>query len=229
MPTVVIGNNTGDDYSGTEDTLIKQASAENNYGSKDNFEITKYNTNDYSHSLIKFSGISSLPSDITISASTMYLYCSTHASGTRTATAKRLLRDWIEGSLNGSNRSGNSPYSSCWNEYGSGNTWTSSGAISDGNDRSGTDSGIMDLDGTGYKSVSDNQLNLDVENITNGTYNNYGWHFEVTGTPATYTYDVFTSSEGSDGQRPYLSVTYTESGSVVPRIMQAMNQFNGGL
>jgi hypothetical protein len=213
MPTVIIGNNTGDDYSGTEDAYIKEKNPTYNAGGATILEITNYGVGDYTHSLIKFSGLSNLPSGITVSASAINLYCYTReGSGTRTATAKRLLRNWIEGSLWDANRSGDSPYSCCWNEYGSGNAWTTAGGLSDGNDRASDVSGTMTMDGTGaYKSVTGTQLNTDIANMRNGTYNNYGWHLERT--DGTSYADFFRSSEGTDGYRPYLSVTYTEGGS----------------
>lgn len=214
MPTVVIGNNTGDDYSGTEDTMLLEwgAFATRNWGARGETEVSKAASGDYSHTLIKFSGLSNLPSSISVSAATINLSCGTHTSGTRTATAKRLLRDWIEGTQDNADRTNDSPASCCWNEYGSQNTWTTAGAISDSNDRSATASGTMTMDGTGYKSVSGSQLNTDIANMCSGSYNNYGWHLERTDGSGDSTHDVFTMSEAFDGYRPYLSVTYTESG-----------------
>jgi hypothetical protein len=215
MPTVVIGNNTGDDYSGTEDAMILEwgSLATRNCGGRVNTEISKAASGDYANTLIKFSGLSNLPASISVSASALYMTCWTHTAGTRTATAKRLLRNWIEGTLDNADRTGDSPASCCWNEYGSQNAWTTAGALSDGNDRSSTASATMTMDGTGYKYFSGSQLNTDIANMRSGTYSNYGWMLERTDGSGDSTHDVFAMSEDMDGHRPYLSVTYTEGGS----------------
>lgn len=221
MPTVTIGNNTGDDYAGTEDAQIKSNNSSVNYGGKTTFECTKWASGNHTHSLLGFSGLSNLPSSITVSASSLNIYHVAYATGERTITARRLLRSWVEGTADGEEQSG----SCSWNSYGGGN-WTTSGALSDGNDRSSTVSGTGSLEGAGWMQISGSQLNTDIQNGYRS------WHLERTDGADDSTYDTFTSSEGSDGNRPYISVTYEESassGSVVPRIMQAMNQFTGGL
>jgi hypothetical protein len=206
MPTVVIGNNTGDDYSGTEDAQIKESSPTYTYGNRITMEITKYASGDHTNTLLRFKGLSNLPSGITVSASAINLYCASHSSGSRTATAKRLLRDWVEGWGDSISHDSDTPNMCCWDEYGDGNSWATAGGLSDGNDRSSTSSGTMAMDGTGYKELTGSQLNTDIQN----GYNQ--WHLERTDGEDDSTWDTFTSSEGTDGQRPYLSVTYTESG-----------------
>ena len=221
MPTVTIGNNTGDDYAGTEDAQIKSNNSSANYGGRTNFECTKYASGNHTHALLGFSGLSNLPSSITVSDSSLNIYCVGHSDGERTITARRLLRSWIEGTANGQEQSG----SCSWSSYGGGN-WTTSGALSDGNDRSSTVSGTGSLKGSGWLEISGSQLNTDIQN------GYQSWHLERTDGADDHAYDIFTSSEGSDGNRPYVSVTYEEnasSGSVVPRIMQSMSQFTGGL
>jgi hypothetical protein len=217
MPTVTIGGNTADDFSGSEDAQMKEALSTNNYGGTTSFQTSLWAVGDYTHALISFSGISNLPSSLTVSSVTMYLYLTGSDSGTTaTITTKRLLRDWEEGTQNGADRQNDTPDSCCWDEYGSGNSWTTAGGTSDGNDRSSTNSGDWSVnDTTGeYKSLSTAQLAADVEDFADGTLSNYGWHEEVTAGLSNSDYREFASTEGTDGQRPYLSVTYTSSDTV---------------
>lgn len=223
MPTVVIGNNTGDDYSGVDDTHIKESHATNNYGSNSTYETTKYASSDHTHSLIRFSGLSSISGTVSVSSATLYQRLSAQdgSANAYTVTIRLLLRNWIEGTQAGDDRSNDLPYSCCYNEYGGGNSWTSAGALSNGNDRSSTSSGDFAVTGDyGYQSFSSEQFATDVENIINESISNNGWHGERTDSQDDSRYKVFISSEGADGQRPYLSVTYTESGgaSIVPLV-----------
>lgn len=214
MPTVVIGNNTGDDYSGVDDAQIKESRATNNYGGSGTYEITKYASSDHTHTLIRFSGLSSISGTVSVSSATLYqrLYYQDGSSDAYTITLRLLLRDWVEGIQAGNDRSNDSPYSCCWNEYGSGNSWATAGGLSNGTDRSSTSSG--DFAATGeyeYQSFTSSQFTTDVENIINESISNHGWHQERTDAQNDRRYKTFVSSEGADGQRPYLSVTYTES------------------
>lgn len=215
MPTVVIGNNTGDDYSGVEDTHIKESHATNNYGINSTYETTKYASSDHTHSLIRFSGLSSISGTVSVSSATLYQRLSAQdgSANAYTVTIRLLLRNWIEGTQSSNDRSNDSPYSCCYNEYGGGNSWTSAGALSNGNDRSSTSSGDFAVTGDyGYQSFSSAQFATDVENIINESISNHGWHQERTDAQNDERYKKFVSSEGTDGQRPYLTVTYTESG-----------------
>ena len=90
MPTITIGNNTGDDYAGTEDAQIKSAYTAANYGGRANFECTKWASGDHTHTLLGFSGLSNLPSSITVSAATIHMYRYSGRAGARTITARRL-------------------------------------------------------------------------------------------------------------------------------------------
>lgn len=203
MTVVVIGDNTGDDYSGTEDAELRQTSPTTNHGSSTNLEATKYIASDHNHSLVAFSGIGSLPSSLTVSSAVLTLYLKLANSGTHTLTVKRVLRNWVEAQAT-------------WNIWSTGNSWTTAGCLSDGNDRDSNASTTLSI-GTTYQYYTfsdDAQIQADVEDFADGTLSNYGWHIERTdGTPDDTTYRQFSSSEDTDGQRPYLSVTYTTGGA----------------
>jgi len=115
---------------------------------------------------------------------------------------KRILRNWSESQ-------------STWNIYSTGNNWTTAGGTSDGNDRSSTTTAtkqIFNSDNGNYVQFTSAQLAADVQDMINTPANNFGWHIERTDGSNDATYMGYTSSEGTDGQRPYLSVTYTAGG-----------------
>jgi hypothetical protein len=200
MPTVIIGDNTGDDFAGTDDSLLSQASPTTNYGSSNEIGATKFAGGDHYNTLLSFSGISSLPSSLSVSSVTLGLYLkNAGGASTQTLSIKRLLRNWIEAQAT-------------WNIFATSSNWTTGGALSDGNDRSATTSASISSNGTTgvYQTVTDTgTFAAIIEDYADGTLVNYGEHIERTDGADDSTYRVFTSSEGTDGQRPYLIVTYT--------------------
>lgn len=209
MPTITIGNNTGDTYSGTEDAMIKQTYPTYNYGSRTTLEAVKYATNDHTHTLLKFTGLINIPSNAIINNAVLYIYQTTTGPD-QTYTFRKLLHNWIEGTQDANDRNWNDPYSCCWNEYGAGNAWTTAGGLSNGNDRSSTITGQLLFGGvvSEYKSFTSEQLILDIQNFVNYSSQNYRWHIERTDSQDDSTYEIMASSEGADYQRPYLEVTY---------------------
>jgi hypothetical protein len=200
MPTVVIGNNTGDDYSGTEDTMLRSAFPDDNYGSNIDFNVQRYASGNHVTSLVRFTGLSSISSRVSVSSASLYIFKNGGNSNNNTITARALLRNWSESVAT-------------WNVYSTGNSWATAGGLSDGTDRSSNVSATIISGDTGeYKTFSSAQLAADVEGCINGDASNYGWHFERTDGSNDSTYSEFSSSNNDDGQRPYLSVTYTESG-----------------
>ncbi len=204
MTTVVIGDNTGDDYPGTEDTYLNAAASTTNYGSNTGLQLYDgiIGSNDRTV-LLSFSGLSSIPSGISVNSATLAIYKTDTDAGTSSnAVVKRCLRNWVEGEAT-------------YNNYSSGNAWTEGGGQSDGNDRSATVSVTIPITGSsGLKSASDAQLASDVQDIINGVLSNYGWVIEcvdVTGAP----FHNFGASEGTDGQRPYATIDYSTGGGLV--------------
>ena len=220
MPTVVIGNNTGDDYSGTEDAAIYGTTL--NYGAQ-----TESGCFSNRNLLIKFSGLSSISGPVTVSSAVLSLY-KISGSANGDISIRRLLRDWVEGTQNGGDRANDTPDSCCWNEYGSGNSWTTAGGLGDGTDRVTSTSATLTVGATTGAYYNSGELSMDVAGFINGT-SNYGWHLSSSLT--AYQAYFRMKNYGTSGTLPYLTVTYTESGgaSAVPAIMMSMNQFNGGM
>ena len=215
MATVDIGDNTGDDFSGTEDTKLKSTEATTNYGSEGTTEVTKYEVGNHSHTIMKFSGISNLPGALNVSSSTLYLY-RVPPGHDYNITAKVLNRNWVEGEAT-------------WNIYSTGNSWTTAGGLHETDDRSSTTTfDILSDDDTAYIDFSSAQLAADVEDFADGSLSNYGWHIARTGVGEDGEYQTYVTSDGDDGKRPYLSVTYTEAGGGSPGVVLLMDHFNGG-
>lgn len=218
MPTVIIGNNTGDDYSGTSAVHIRSNATTYNYGGY---------TYGYTYGrniLIKFTGLSNISAPVTVSAAVLSQY--RYASGdSQTISINRLLRDWVKGTQSGADRQNDNPDSCCWNEYGSGNTWATAGGTGTG-DIVATASGTLGSSGSsGY--VSSDDLSADTEDFINGDVSNYGWlEQRISGANATIRWEL----EGAaDGQRPYLSVTYESSGGTGGPLVGASALVGGGV
>lgn len=219
MTTVVIGDNTGDDFSGTDDLQVHEGSATTNFGSSTTIEIGKYGAGDHRHSLISFTGISSLPSSLTVTSAIISLYLTSQKNAATDVTAKRVLRDWVEAEAT-------------WTIWKTANNWTTAGGLSDGNDRSATVSdtaSIANTIGLYYDFNDAAQIRADVEDFADGTLTNYGWHFERTDAANDSTWRVFASSEGTDGQRPYLTVIYTATGGATGGANPLHGPFGGPL
>ena len=202
MPTEVIGDNTGDDYAGAEETrLVNYTGSQDTNYNNGYLEISKWAAgSDESDGVISFSGLSNISASSTVSSATLGIY-RTEGSGTsQDFDFHRCLRNWAE-------------TQATWNDYATSTAWTSGGGRSDGNDRSATVSATLSAGTTnGYKTTSSAQLAADVEDFIDGTYTNYGWQGERNDGNGNNLYSRFTDSEGTDGQRPYLSVTYAAAG-----------------
>lgn len=150
MTVFLIGENTGDDYSGTADSYL--------YSSDVNGSDSGIYIESGYYPIIKFSGISSLPAG-TINSATMYLY-QEWGYGSCAVAFRRCLRNWVETQANNS-------------VYSTGNSWGAT-CGTDSTDRVDTAIGTMSLgNSSGYKSLS---VTTDVEDFYDGTYSDYGWH-----------------------------------------------------
>ncbi len=197
MPTVTIGDNTADTFSGTDDTQIVETSPTFNDATSVDIEIAKYASGDHRHCLIKFGGLSNITGPVTVSSATLFLDFITGVGSAQTYEARRVLRNWVENQAT-------------WNIYSTGNSWTTVGCLSDGNDRVGTASGSGSLGVTAGIYYSITGLAADVEGFINGTFSNFGWHISRQGTGNDFSTQHFYSSEETiDARRPYLQVIYS--------------------
>jgi hypothetical protein len=116
---------------GSQDTFIaNQSYALRNFGGSSFLAVGSTSNNDTARGLIRWD-LSSIPAGSVIVDATMSLYSYNDPSDRQiTIGAHRMLRPWIEGTLNNQNRQLNSPSSSAWTESGSGLSWGSPGASS---------------------------------------------------------------------------------------------------
>lgn len=200
MATVTIGQNTTDTYAGCADVQIRESASSSNYNGGDPMEMHKYGSGDHANLLIAFSGIASIPAGSTITDAKIWIKLSGDGGGTPTYSAQRLLRNWLESQAT-------------WNVWTTGNNWTTAGALSDGNDRSATVAATGSVGGSSiYYSFTGANLITEVQNWLDGVNSNYGVVLERTDGANDSKFKRFTSSDGANGSRPYLEVTYTAGG-----------------
>ena len=217
------GDNTGDDFPGTiEDAAIWQKNPDLNYGAKANSPVGERGTvGNECRVLIRFKDIASkLGPGAVITSATMNLYCSVEGSSADySVSAYRVLLDWVEGTKNGAVESG----SSSWN-YAQQNTlaWNTAGCdaasdvASEGGtaDRRATAEQSTAITGTGQYFSWD--LTAAVQNWYDGSWSEYGVILTIDSPGISRTRKVFAASENTtDGQRPYLEVTYEGPGSTL--------------
>lgn len=193
--TQTFGNNTADSFTGTVDNTLKSIAPTTNQSGNNFLEATRYDVGDEQPTLIKFTSLGSIPSDAVITSARIYLNLISQGLD-NLINVHRLLRVWDVAT-------------STWNEASTGVNWGTAGAKLDGTDREATPTGSVNLlDGViGLTSID---VTSDVQGFVNGSLVNNGWLLDrdIVGAFANG-FTVFTSSEGADGLRPYLSVTYT--------------------
>lgn len=198
MPTVIISDNTtGADFSGSEDSDINESLPNFNEGGNSTLNTWQdTGSSNERKSLIRFTGLTNITGPVTVSSATLSVY----ATGDDTASTfnvYRVLRAWTEAN-------------STWNNYTTSTAWATAGANSSGTDIASSATATAVTGGNAaYVDISTAQLAADVEDMINNGGNN-GWILVWnSGSDSQF---VHRSSEGTDGQRPKLSVTYTATG-----------------
>lgn len=200
MTIVVIGDNTGDDFAGTEDTEIYSETPGTNYINDTTWETTNWSSTQVRRTLLKFSGLSNIPSGAAVNSATVSIYKNVDFGATFDVAWNRVLRDWVESEAT-------------WNSYSSGNGWQTAGATG-ANDIAGTASASLSVGtATGqYFDFTGAQLDQDVDDFINGVSSNYGWLGQRSDGKFGQTAKIWVASKGTDGQRPKLTVDYTAGG-----------------
>jgi hypothetical protein len=199
MPTVTIGNNSTDTFSGVIDTELNQSNPTDNRYATNAFGVYKEGSGNHANALIMFP-LTSLPDNIVVSAATVHFRIDTNVGAvSHTFTFKRALRDWI------------TALQATWNVWSAGNNWTTAGGLSDGNDRATSPSAsAVVTTGSGYKTLDVIAMASVIEGWASGAIPNYGFHVERTDAADDATYKIVSSSEEADTFRPYLTLTYEE-------------------
>lgn len=209
MTTVTIGQKSGCTYTGCEDAYIEYSTyAAYNFGTNSRLLMYCYPTNSIPISciLMKFSGLSNIPTIATIHSATLYLVAQATAVYTETLVANRLLRNWGEGvryqdiATTGE---------SSWNCYAYPNTWATAGAKGLNTDIASVDSFNVSLDisqANHYYAFTGSQFVTDIQEIVRGNIPNYGWRIRNTAEANGWLY--FASSNNYSSYKPYLEVNY---------------------
>lgn len=172
--------------------------------------------------VIKFD-VSVVPSDATVTASVLSLFMNREMSDTTAdATAYRVLRNWVITEVT-------------WNSWSSGNSWTTAGAGSAGNDRAAAASAVRSMTATEtedvFKDWSGAQLTTDTQNFVDGGQTNNGWLIECPGKEnqgASQNWHEFnTSDHATAAQRPKLFVEYTPAPTGIIPLIQHHRQQQG--
>lgn len=217
MTIVVIGDNTGNDAAGTEDTELTEGAPTTNSQADALYEISTFGSGDRRFALIRFD-LSGLSGPVTVNSVTLRFNGEGGSATPKTMQLKRVIRNWVESQAT-------------WNVFSTGNSWSTGGGLHESNDRSSTVSAsepTTNSTGAGFEyEFTHANLASDVEGFINGDFTNNGWHIgldnETGGGGQSW---VLTSSKGSDGSRPELEIDYTEGGgggSILPLVAKDMD------
>lgn len=207
MSVATIGQNTSNTFAGFEDTTLRDNAGAftTNYSTDPDLYVSKYAAGDYRAALVKVTGLTSLPAGQTISAATIYLKLSGGAIDPITISWRRILRHANFALATGE-------------KYDATNNWTSLMGVGNGTDRSNTISAAIAVDlVNAYKGFTSAQLLADIQDMYANPGTNEGWNLERTGGADDTGYRLFISSEGADGSRPYVDLTYAAAGGGAAR------------
>lgn len=221
MPTYIITENTtaqngtGTQYTGVVETKIQEVNPTTNFGTATSLDLDKYASNDHTHGVIRFDGLSNISSSETVTSATLYLYqASTLGSSTYSYALRRVLQAWTESGAT-------------WNTYDGTNNWNTSGCLGAGTDRLSTTESVTAIASTTGQYYALDCTSL-VSDIVDGTISSdEGFHLERNDTGEDFESKSFSSSQATDGQRPELVVVTTTGGvtEVPPRLHNIKNQF----
>lgn len=180
-------------YSGTRDTFLSSYGPNTVYGSWGDFFA---NPSNYTP-LVRFAIFAAeggpVPDGATINSATLWLY--KYSNYNLTMTMNRLLRDWVEAQAT-------------YNNFATGNAWTTAGAGSSGNDYEATSNCSHTNSNFGTNTWASTDVTTDVAAWAGGTAN-YGWRFKTTSggnDRKFYSRDYATDAT----LRPYLVIDYTD-------------------
>jgi hypothetical protein len=204
MTPYVISDNTGATYSGTDDTYLLEGNSGSNFGSATTFIVKAWTTNDRAHTVLKYTGLSNVPAG-TVSNGAIRLYLETVANfnfGSRpTINAYALRRAFVENQAT-------------WNIAATGTNWGTAGALNTANDYNNTLLGSVFINAQGaYFEITGAAVDSYIQSIVNGG-TDYGLLLVEANylAPANiFNEAVFTSSEGTNGQRPELTFDLSSS------------------
>jgi parallel beta helix pectate lyase-like protein len=190
------------DIPGVEETALWSDQATTNFASG-NIVMNKSAVGS-NNTLLRFTGLSQIPTNAVVNSVTVGLNLQTFSgtAGTATFDFRKMLRSWVE-------------TQATWNIYSTGNNWTTAGGIGAGTDRVATP--VASLSNVGstlqFYTITDSTgaaggLLDTVRDWVDRSAANNGFHNERDGV-ADNRFWTWTASEGTNGNRPYMSINYT--------------------
>jgi hypothetical protein len=216
--TATIGKNTGNTYTGFEDNSL-DAYADYQPHNKGTTTTLLSGDGDRNHHALIRVLLTNIPATAIITSASLFLY-DLNNSGRSASSLVQVYKvadangDWVVGTVNNTEQSG----SSCWDYKAYDAATPTAWAGSEGCSTAGTDyvntllaSATVADENTGYEEIPFNADGLAVLQSWFGDATNNGLLLKT----QNENNDVFafTSSEGTDTNRPYLSITYTLPGN----------------
>jgi hypothetical protein len=206
MPNYSTYNNQPNGTDGF-DTYLAHWAVTSNYGSTGEILVGS-SGGETARTLIKFD-LSSIPSDATVTAATLTLTISYDlSSNVRDYKIYQALRNWNDDQAT-------------WNEWTTGNSWTTAGAGSNGNDINlstvwaTATMGASDPINTNKDFVFNSTGISELQKMVNGTYTNYGWMIKAD-TENNDRYNFYSSAATTSSYRPKLVIQYDEANTSTP-------------
>lgn len=209
MPTVTIGENTGNTYSGSRLFELNQGDPTTAYWDSSQGRIKLGTGANQELSLVLFPGLSNITGPVTVSSATLRIYQTDASDKSAITFAAHLLK--------------RQPVynQATWNVYSTGNNWGTGGAYNDTSDREGTAADTAPgSNGAGYIAFTSATLASEIQTKINAATGTIGWQLI---SDDQFTRIIAAAEAGTDGQRPYLEFTYTTAGGLI--IPVAMNQY----
>lgn len=199
MPTVTIGDNTGDTYAGSRLFELNQADPTTAYHDGSQGRVKLGTGSNEERSIVLFTLPGAITGPVTVSSATLRVYKSDSNDISGSNLEAYLLR--------------RSPVynQATWNVYSTGNSWGTAGAKNTTSDvfspASVTQAGPGSS--TGYVALTSAQLASDIQTAINAAASSIGW---VLASTDQFLRIVLLAEGNTDGQRPYLEFAYTSGG-----------------
>lgn len=199
MPTVVIGDNTGDDYTGNIESHMRFLLPLGNYFNQAPRLSNRTTDNNLDVGIIAFPGLSNIPASSTVNDASFHQYLFKNRGGGASADVQRVLKPWLENTVRGDRAQ-------------PGVNWDTLCAQTDGVDRDAAVSGVMTMGASvnQYIACTGAGIVADVQAFVDGSLPNYGWVQTLAPSAVADDLHEFRAREATDGQRPYLVVTFDE-------------------
>jgi len=190
---IITDNSTGGTFSGTTDALIDAGAPDANNNTNTTLSLRESATP--RRGVLKFDGLSNITGPVTVSSATLSVYDTVGSTGP--IEIYEILRAM-------------SIVDVTWNKYDATNNWATAGGLGAGDVTSSPLVSSSFSGSIGYNDFTSAALATHVQNIINSSLTNNGVLFRKT--DDTDGSVPIASDDGTDAQRPKLTVVYTSGG-----------------